>query len=70
MELMENRTILKNNKKCKDLQKIIRQKICNAKIQHLIKQCIEVEDLEAKYDSFSVYKNIKEAELFQKTFHY
>lgn len=62
IDLMEQRRAAKNNKNLyKELQKTVRQKIRQAKAQKLTEQCTEIEELEAKYDAFNMYKKIKEA---------
>ncbi|KAH1023805.1 hypothetical protein HUJ05_003405 [Dendroctonus ponderosae] len=61
-DLMEKRRILKHSKQAYEVkQLLIRQIIREAKASYLASQCKEIEALEATYDSFNMYKKIKEA---------
>ncbi|XP_072384560.1 uncharacterized protein [Diabrotica undecimpunctata] len=68
LDLMEQRRLAKNNETLyNSIQKEIRRKIREAKSQHLAKHCHDIEELENRYDTFNMYKKVKEAaDIFNK----
>lgn len=62
LTLIEKRRAYKNRKEreYQEIQKVIKQKIRQAKEQHLMERCNEIEDLQKRHDSFNVHKKIRE----------
>lgn len=62
-EILDQRRLFKNinQEKYTQLHHKIRSKIKQAKQEWLSNQCSEIEDLEAKHDSFNMHKKVKEA---------
>lgn len=60
-ELMEDRRLAKGNKsQYRRIQKIIRNKIREAKEKEMIEKCEEIEYLQSKHDDFNIYKKVRE----------
>lgn len=62
LQLMEKRRSFKHidNAQYKKTQRIIKQKIRQAKENSLQEKCAEIEILQGKYDSFNVHRKVKE----------
>lgn len=71
LELMEKRRQYKTKEasKYKEVQKAIRRKIREAKEKWLSEKCIEIEELDKKYDSFNLHRKIKEMTGHRKSTH-
>ena len=59
--LMEERRLKKGHPEYHQMNRVIKNKIRMAKENWLNEQCREIENLEAKYDTFNMHKKIKEA---------
>lgn len=62
LDLMDKRRNQKgkDEQKYKNINKVIRNKINDAKERHMKQQCQEIEDFEKKYDMFNMHKKIRQ----------
>lgn len=61
LELMERRRLFKNKtREYMNIQREIRAKIRTAKEREKLEKCVEIEECQAKFDSFNLHKKVKE----------